>query len=113
MHKVLDQLARDHKAGGETITQDQQITILRGFIRKLTPKEGKWLVRILLKNLFLGLNKNQIFRLIHPKAAGLLDTLDLETVSYKIHSFTAQISGFYYCIMLTTCFLVIVRFAKC
>lgn len=79
LHIVLDQLARDGN-----VTQEAQTRILQGFIRKITPLEGKWLSRILLKSVQLGLSSTQIFKIIHPKAKEMYDkTRDLEKVSFS------------------------------
>ena len=79
LNDILDRLA--------FATQlDEQRKTLQGFLPKLSPLEGKWLARIILKQLGLGLPKSTIFKLVHPQAQELLaKTNDLEMVCLQLH----------------------------
>ena len=82
LQRVLDQLAKNKhdKDKEDPVTQEKQIKILQGFVRKLSPVEGKWLTRIILKHMDLGLTEASILKLVHPKAKDLMDTTGLEEV---------------------------------
>lgn len=72
LHDILDKLSRD----AQTNQEAQKKVLLELFTgRKLSPLEGKWLCRILLKNLEYGVNRNIIFKAIHPKAYSMYERI--------------------------------------
>lgn len=71
LNEVLDSIA---KADGSGVNSEKQVEILKRFIPRLSAIEGKWLARIILKQMGLGLNKHQVFRCIHPQAESLYET---------------------------------------
>ncbi|CAG7733646.1 unnamed protein product, partial [Allacma fusca] len=89
LHDVLDQLA---KSPENDVNMEVQRKILQAFIPRLSPLEGKWLTRILLKHLGLGLTTKQIFACIHPQAQELYGrTGSLEAVCIQLNDPGAQI----------------------
>jgi len=83
LHQVLDQLAKngDGEREEEKVTLNKQIQILQGFVQRLGALEGKWLAKIILKKMDLGVHESTILGLIHPKAKELLDTMRLIDVN--------------------------------
>lgn len=54
----------------------------------MSPLEQKWLIRILLKNISVGLSQNRIMYHYHPDAVDLFDvTNDLKKVNLKFDFF--------------------------
>lgn len=85
LHETLDKLSRGSESD---VNQDQQTRILQTFVRKLSPVEGKWLTRILLKNMHLGFpsTKTAVFSILHPQAKSLSEKIgDLELLCQKIN----------------------------
>jgi hypothetical protein len=87
LHRVLDQLAKNRvdKDKEDPVTQEKQIKILQGFVRRLKATEGKWLTRIILKHMDLSMTEASILKLVHPRARELLDTTGMEEVRLCIH----------------------------
>ncbi|KAI8034707.1 DNA ligase 4 [Drosophila gunungcola] len=60
IHEMLDTIANE-----DTEVKKQQLT---RFTEQASPKEQKWLIRLLLKSLGLGIGEQKIFGVLHPKA---------------------------------------------
>jgi len=71
LNKTLDMLAKTEEDG--QVKQNFQKSILQGLFRKLTPLEGKWLVRLLLMKMGFDLATSSLLNCIHPQASLLLD----------------------------------------
>lgn len=55
---------------------------LHSMLLNMSPEEQKWLIRILLKDISIGLSQNRILYWFHPDAVDLYDvTNDLQKVS--------------------------------
>ncbi|ORX53424.1 ATP-dependent DNA ligase [Piromyces finnis] len=52
---------------------DQQKDCMRSFYTSLTPLEQKWIVRIILKDLKIGLTENSILNIYHPDALNMFN----------------------------------------
>lgn len=67
VHDALDRIA--WSKDGSTSQAEQKKVFLELFVRgKLSSLEGKWLVRVILKNLELGLSRTAVMKLLHPQA---------------------------------------------
>lgn len=91
IHGTLNNLS---KGSNSDVNQEQQKKIIQKLIRKLTPLEGKWLIRILLKDMHLGFSstKNVIYGLLHPKAKSISERIsDLELFCQKLNDPEAEI----------------------
>ncbi len=72
---LLDDLARGIK------TSEERKEMFLRISAKLSSCEQKWLIRIVLKSLRLGLSDNQIMKLLHPDAPALFDvSMDLREI---------------------------------
>lgn len=57
---------------------------LHAMLLNMSPEEQKWLIRIVLKDISLGLSQNKILYLFHPDAVDLFDVShDLRKVNTK------------------------------
>ncbi|XP_058442972.1 DNA ligase 4 [Malaya genurostris] len=66
----LDAIGKHYHNGGQRLKiQDELILMIEG----LTQLDQKWLVRIILKNLRLGVGQQKLLSLYHPKAGLLFD----------------------------------------
>eukprot|EP00967_Tisochrysis_lutea_P152842 scaffold300386_cov30-Tisochrysis_lutea.AAC.1 len=61
VNNLLDKLAN-------TSSREEKQTVLRTLHRSTTALEQKWLLRIILKNMGLGIKENAIFKRYHPDA---------------------------------------------
>lgn len=77
--RELDALLDDLAHGVNTLEERKEM-----FLRisaRLSPFEQKWLIRIVLRSLRLGLPDNQILKLLHPDAPALFDVrMDLRQI---------------------------------
>lgn len=56
---------------------------LQAMILQMSPLEQKWLIRILLKDMHLGISHGKILQIFHPDANDYYDvTSDLQKVSF-------------------------------
>ena len=56
-------------------------------IKNMTALEQKWLVRMLIKEMKMGLSQQSVFSVFHQDAEDLFNVkMDLETVSYTLQS---------------------------
>ncbi|EDV38307.1 uncharacterized protein Dana_GF21760 [Drosophila ananassae] len=60
IHQMLDTIANE-----DTKVKEQELI---RFTEKASPEEQKWLIRLLLKSLGLGIGEQRIFGILHPKA---------------------------------------------
>ncbi|XP_059090430.1 DNA ligase 4-like [Tigriopus californicus] len=70
VNSFLDQLAEAGAQGGQRI---QIETLLMDVFKKMSPVQVKWLVRIILKDMRLGLGQSAIFKAVHPDAKELYE----------------------------------------
>ncbi|ORX59718.1 ATP-dependent DNA ligase [Hesseltinella vesiculosa] len=64
VNQLLDELGRIEN----TSTHANQVAIFRRVVDAYTPMEQRWLVRIILRDLKIGLSDNSIFDVYHPDA---------------------------------------------
>ncbi|KAI3965743.1 hypothetical protein MKX01_010700 [Papaver californicum] len=78
LNNMLDRLASSENRGEKT-------AVLADLIQKTNAQEMKWIVKIILKDLKLGVSEKSIFQEFHPDAEDLLKvTCDLKLVSEKL-----------------------------
>jgi len=78
INSVLDQLSALYS---QKNTIDQSVLLLQPLVIKMSAIEQKWLIRIILKELKLGIGQNSILEIYHPDAQQLYDVSnDLEKV---------------------------------
>ncbi|CAL8118040.1 unnamed protein product [Orchesella dallaii] len=108
LHEILDRIAKNPE---NDVNQERQKKILQSFIRKLSPLEGKWLVRILLKEMRLGFSstKATVYGLLHKQARLLSERIgDLELLCQKLNDPSVEVSDVdislfnHFCPMLAT-----------
>lgn len=52
---------------------EQEAEVLK-LLKVTSPSEQKWIIRIILKELYIGLGQNKILGIFHPDAAVMIDT---------------------------------------
>lgn len=68
-------------------TREAKGSVLRELISKITAGEMKWILRIILKDLRIGLGENSILDEIHPDARDMMAAcVDLKNVCLHLHS---------------------------
>ncbi|KAH8409017.1 hypothetical protein KR009_005324 [Drosophila setifemur] len=73
IHQMLDTIANE-----DTTVKKRELT---RFTEQASPKEQKWMIRLLLKSLGLGIGEQRIFGVLHPKAQDIyLRCSDLDHV---------------------------------
>ncbi|XP_010483217.1 PREDICTED: DNA ligase 4-like isoform X1 [Camelina sativa] len=78
LNDLLDRLATSENRGEKT-------SVLSTLIQKTNAQEMKWVVRIILKDLKLGMSERSIFQEFHPDAEDLFNvTCDLKLVCEKL-----------------------------
>ncbi|XP_018511250.1 DNA ligase 4 isoform X2 [Brassica rapa] len=78
LNDLLDRLASSENRGGKT-------SVLSTLIQKTNAQEMKWVIRIILKDLKLGMSERCIFQEFHPDAEDLFNvTCDLKLVCEKL-----------------------------
>ncbi|XP_013667043.2 DNA ligase 4 isoform X1 [Brassica napus] len=78
LNDLLDRLASSENRGGKT-------SVLSTLIQKTNAQEMKWVIRIILKDLKLGMSERSIFQEFHPDAEDLFNvTCDLKLVCEKL-----------------------------
>ncbi|KAI8989545.1 ATP dependent DNA ligase domain-containing protein [Pilobolus umbonatus] len=65
-NELLDELANDRN-------MDNQIKLFRRILNNYTSYEIKWLLRIIIKDLKMGMTENSIFNVFHPYAKSAFD----------------------------------------
>ncbi|XP_065089614.1 DNA ligase 4-like [Ochlerotatus camptorhynchus] len=69
VNQRLDAMGQHYQNGKRSKTQDDLIEMVQG----MTQLDQKWLIRIILKNLRLGMSQQKLLGLYHPKASALFD----------------------------------------
>lgn len=69
VNQHLDAMGQHYQNGRRSKTQDELIQMVQG----MTQLDQKWLIRIILKNLRLGMSQTKLLGLYHPKAGALFD----------------------------------------
>ncbi|GEM06078.1 DNA ligase [Rhodotorula toruloides] len=65
--------------------QAEHARILRRCVSKMTPAEMKWFIRIILRDLKIGMGEKTIFNQLHPDAMDLFNTCsDIKCVCYTL-----------------------------
>ncbi|WZZ89909.1 hypothetical protein YC2023_118488 [Brassica napus] len=78
LNDLLDRLASSENRGEKT-------SVLSTLIQKTNAQEMKWVIRIILKDLKLGMSERSIFQEFHPDAEDLFNvTCDLKLVCEKL-----------------------------
>ncbi|CAH8355367.1 unnamed protein product [Eruca vesicaria subsp. sativa] len=78
LNDLLDRLASSENRGEKT-------SVLSTLIQKTNAQEMKWVIRIILKDLKLGMSEKSIFQEFHPDAEDLFNvTCDLKLVCEKL-----------------------------
>ncbi|XP_011688012.1 PREDICTED: DNA ligase 4 isoform X2 [Wasmannia auropunctata] len=68
------------------VTMEQKVEMFRVLFRQITGFEMKWVTRIVLKNLRLGIGTERILHIYHPDANDKFDvTSDLREICYELH----------------------------
>ncbi|GAV09317.1 hypothetical protein RvY_18881 [Ramazzottius varieornatus] len=84
INKFLDTLAEANLVGGDE-RKEQTNQAFRETWRRMDVLEWKWLIRIILKDLKLGIGEDAILNLYHPDAKDLYDvTSSLSGVCFKL-----------------------------
>ncbi|XP_062701194.1 DNA ligase 4-like [Aedes albopictus] len=71
VNERLDAMGQHYQNGRRAKTQDELIRMVQG----MTQLDQKWLIRIILKNLRMGMSQTKLLGLYHPKAGALFDRL--------------------------------------
>ncbi|XP_062537233.1 DNA ligase 4 [Armigeres subalbatus] len=69
VNRRLDAMGQHYQNGHRGKSQDELIEMVQG----MTQLDQKWLIRIILKNLRLGMSQQKLLGLYHPKASALFD----------------------------------------
>ncbi|CAG7851558.1 DNA ligase 4; AltName: Full=DNA ligase IV; AltName: Full=Polydeoxyribonucleotide synthase [ATP] 4 [Serendipita indica DSM 11827] len=79
LNALLDDLS---KRGSK---MEHQRRIFQELIQKCTPAEIRWIVRIILKDLSVGVKETTVFSVFHPDATAVFNsTSDLKRVAYQL-----------------------------
>ncbi|PRQ77013.1 ATP dependent DNA ligase domain-domain containing protein [Rhodotorula toruloides] len=90
INETLDELSHTRGTtidanGQKRGMQAEHARILRRCVSKMTPAEMKWLIRIILRDLKIGMGEKTIFNQLHPDAMDLFNTCsDIKRVCYKL-----------------------------
>ncbi|GAA5907954.1 hypothetical protein JCM8208_004007 [Rhodotorula glutinis] len=88
---ILDSLAQSRGAtpneqGKTRSMQAEHAGILKSCVQKMTPAEMKWLIRIILRDLKIGMGEKTIFDRLHRDAARMFNTCsDIMRVCWTLH----------------------------
>ncbi|GAA5823391.1 hypothetical protein JCM3770_006850 [Rhodotorula araucariae] len=91
VNEILDELSHTRGAvidpkGNKRSLQAEHARILKRCVQKMTPSEMKWLIRIILRDLKIGMGEKTIFDKLHPDAAHLFNTCsDIMRVCWKLY----------------------------
>ncbi|GAA6002791.1 hypothetical protein JCM10207_007683 [Rhodosporidiobolus poonsookiae] len=88
INDVLNQLSmRNAGAAPGTKPQTEHARILKVCVQKLTATEMKWLIRIILRDLKIGVGEKTIFNQLHPDAMDVFNTCsDIKRVCWRLHN---------------------------
>ncbi|KAK4057705.1 DNA ligase (ATP) [Microbotryomycetes sp. JL221] len=89
VNKILDDLSRVSfrvRAPTKFSPQAEQARILRECLGRLTPLEMKWLIRIILQDLKVGVSERLVFNAFHPDALDMFNRCsDILQVCWKLY----------------------------
>ncbi|TNY23188.1 ATP dependent DNA ligase domain-containing protein [Rhodotorula diobovata] len=91
INEILDQLAHTKGAqpdeqGRIRSLQAEHARILKACVQKMTPSEMKWLIRIILRDLKIGMGEKTIFDRLHRDAARMFNTCsDIMRVCWTLY----------------------------
>ncbi|BGP36353.1 DNA ligase (ATP) [Rhodotorula kratochvilovae] len=91
VNEILDELSHTRGAaidvqGHKRSLQAEHARILKRCVQKMTPSEMKWLIRIILRDLKIGMGEKTIFDRLHPDANHLFNTCsDIMRVCWTLH----------------------------
>ncbi|GAA5850871.1 hypothetical protein JCM9279_006224 [Rhodotorula babjevae] len=91
INTILDSLAHSRGAtqneqGKTRSMQAEHASILKNCVQKMTPAEMKWLIRIILRDLKIGMGEKTIFDRLHRDAARMFNTCsDIMRVCWTLH----------------------------
>ncbi|BGP12433.1 DNA ligase (ATP) [Rhodosporidiobolus nylandii] len=91
VNDMLDQLSRSATAkepnGQKRSLHKEHVRLITQCIQKLTPQEMKWLIRIILRDLKIGMGEQTIFKQLHIDAVAVFNTCsDIKRVCWRLHN---------------------------
>ncbi|GAA5981421.1 hypothetical protein JCM10908_004104 [Rhodotorula pacifica] len=95
INDVLDKLSQTTSLGEDGQKRSlaaEHAKILKRCVTNMTPGEMKWLIRIILRDLKIGVGEKTIFDRLHPDAMSVFNTCsDIKHVCYKLYDLNYRV----------------------
>ncbi|GAA5908080.1 uncharacterized protein JCM6883_004110 [Sporobolomyces salmoneus] len=97
VNEILDEISRTVPTTGpdgkKKMPSQQHAHIIKGCISSMTPKEMKWFIRIILRDLKAGVREKTIFKQFHEDAVDVFNTCsDIKRVCWQLWDPNSRVS---------------------